>query len=205
MGCKRFSRAILLAFAFLLASAPPALADQIDQSFSGINNVSFGCPCVLAQTFTAGLTGTLTGVNVQIDASGATSLALYIVATSAGTPSSIILGQTSLSAGNYTFTTLFTFPSMISVVAGTQYAIAVGASGGTLIWTYSPTGGYAGGTAFDASGTSDPSSANWLPLVVFAPADLNFQTRVEPIPEPGSVLLVATGLASLLARRRRLS
>jgi hypothetical protein len=174
---------MLLSFAPAPAvAASPGNPDQ----FNGCGPYDTGGADDLAQTFTAGKSGTLTGVDLWLDGSGSVSLKLET--TSAGRPSGTLLAATSLS---YTTTdrrirARFTFSPAPSVGAGNSYALVFTTSGlicGSLD-TYS--GGRAwtdGGVEVVAVAGSDlgagqaAADPQWTPLEY--PADFAFQTYVD--------------------------
>lgn len=194
----------------LLVLSSPVLADQIDQSFisgggsmSGIFN---GCCSWIAQTFTAGMTGNLTGVNLNIRLNQSTyPMQVEIRTMTAGLPSSTVLGSTVVPAGQGApLSFLISFPQAIAVLGGTEYAIVVhfqGTSWGSYIG-----GSWSGGTGNpyllgDSYGS--PDNSYWTTL---GPGnDFNFQTHMNPVPEPTSLLLLGSGLCLLASRIRCVS
>ncbi|MGH7452121.1 MAG: hypothetical protein ACRENG_12300, partial [bacterium] len=117
----------------LLLMQPMAVTAQIclDQSFGSERETAGGIGSFnnqyLFQTFTAGTTGTLAGVNIDVQTQQSNfPLEITIRETSGGTPTETILGSTTLALGESApLSKLITFPQTISVVSGTQYAIAV--------------------------------------------------------------------------------
>jgi hypothetical protein len=82
-----------------------------------------GCCKFIAQTFTAGLTGTLGGININLGSSP-TPLHVAIHTVVNGVPSTTVLGETTLGS-TPPITQLITFPQVINYVAGVQYAIVI--------------------------------------------------------------------------------
>lgn len=88
------------------------------------------CCKFIAQTFTAGLTGTLGGVN--LDVGSVSSFPLHVAirtVTASGVPSPAILGETTLGSSSAPLSLLITFPQTINTFAGVQYAIVVNYEG----------------------------------------------------------------------------
>jgi len=127
----------VIATVFFLLGAPayPVIADTVvDQSFTSPTNLGGDineCCAFLAQTFTAGLTGTLAGVNIDVRSQNSPfplHVAIHTV-TNNGEPSSTILTETTLNSNSAPLSLLITFPQMINIVAGGQYAIVVNYQG----------------------------------------------------------------------------
>lgn len=80
----------------------------------------------MAQTFTAGLSGTLAGVNVSVGFHNSEfSLRVAIRSVSDGRPTTTILGERTLNCNEAPLSLLITFPQQIDIVAGAKYAIVV--------------------------------------------------------------------------------
>ncbi len=139
-----------------LAFAVPALAagDTPDQSLlmNPPRSQQSNLP-VLAQTFTAGVTGQVDRVSLQSDAAGGfPGVAVTIQNVAAdGTPGSQVLGT----AANPASITCckqphdFTFNPKVSITAGTRYAIEVQVWAGTFTWYDSGSADlYASGSAY---------------------------------------------------------
>jgi hypothetical protein len=136
--CALFALVAFLAASFVLATpVAPAQAHRVadpvvDQEF--MPDTSFIVPINLsgnfrAQTFTAGLTGDLVAIN--LDVTGVGPYPLHVAIRSAGpggAPTEMILGETTLtgpSPWSAPPDRLITFPTAIAVTAGVQYAIVL--------------------------------------------------------------------------------
>jgi hypothetical protein len=200
------------------AVAAPAAADPfvIDQSlterpvggphlFAQIN----GCCPFLAQTYTAGLSGTLVGVSVDVFSSfDSVPLRIDIRDTyfatwttrdgtpmSAYYPGGTTLASRLLDGSSAPLDEVIRFTTGAPQVAGTRYAIVVNypdAEPGTGPggWSGRVDNRYVRGemvTGLSSHRWYEPSTTN----------DLYFRTYVTPVPEPGSLLLMGSGLSLL--------
>jgi len=109
--------------------APPQTA-RVDQSFTTPTDLSaglYGLPAAEAQSYTAGITGTLQGVALDVTAMDTTLVArIRIESVSGGIPTNVVLGQARASGGgNLSLNTVIPFSTPIQQVAGQQYAILV--------------------------------------------------------------------------------
>lgn len=185
---------VFLVLPFCLASSGSAQA-IIDQSFTppasygGYDSSIDGCCAFIAQTYTAGLTGTLAAVSISVETQGAFPLHVAIRTVKSGLPTSTVLGDVILSSNNPKLTDLIEFRQLIAQVAGLQYAIVVSyldapppgqLAGGVGNWdgatslTYGSL--YAGGSAL---GSVD--GVSWVPQSPGTIAgDLFFKTYVSP-------------------------
>jgi hypothetical protein len=177
---------IEMVFFMLCASADPVRAQTVvDQSFTSPTNLVANineCCAFVAQTFTAGLTGTLAGVNIDVSSSNSPfplHVAIHTV-TSNGQPSSTILGETTLNSNSSSLSMLITFPEVINIVAGEQYAIVVNYQGASPpgagqvqgIWFGATGNVYTGGDLYFSVGGS-----SWFPSGL-GDHDVHFQTYV---------------------------
>ena len=100
----------------------------VDQSFTtGNNAIAFinGCCAFIGQTYTAGLTGTLAGVSVDVVELPGSNFPLHVQIRSvvAGLPTVGILAETTATA--FSLSDLISFSQTVPQVAGNQYAIVV--------------------------------------------------------------------------------
>jgi hypothetical protein len=172
----------------------PCWSSTLDQSFiSGGGTLATSineCCKFVAQTYTAGLTGTLAGIDLDIASSAAFPLNVQIQSVAGGIPTGIILSDTTLGSSSSMLGSLITFPQLIAQVAGTQYAIVVdyptapfvpGGSGqGVGVWSGATGDVYGGGQGLLFSGTSWTSAG-------FGD-DSHFQTFVTTTPDPGTLM-----------------
>jgi hypothetical protein len=164
-------------------------APQLDQSFTSGGDLSdglYGHPVLMAQSYTAGITGTLQGVAIDVSALDPTLVArIQIEAIAGGVPSNIVLGQArAAKAGDLSINTVIPFSTSIPQVAGQQYAILVdypeappfvNGIENTASWNGSDGDLYPAGTMFS---TFD-NGATWTSYQSNG-FDLHFQTFVIP-------------------------
>ncbi len=128
---KKLARsAVVVGITLILAVPYQAEAVTVlDQSFTSPTNLGAtinDCCKYVAQTFTAGVSGTLAGVTVDVASfTGDYPLHVAIHTVTGGVPTSTILGETTLSTPDAPLTLPITFTQVIESVAGTQYAIVV--------------------------------------------------------------------------------
>jgi hypothetical protein len=223
---KRLFGLWYLCAAFLLPTALKAQpAERLDQSFmpSGsawtVSGCSPGCTAVLAQTFTVGSAGFLTGVDVTFDVLQQ-SLTVSILPVAAGSPVgtppnfSTALGTVTITDLQTIFQTIPHIPApttgflhvdfgdeQIRVQPGDVYAIALTGrrsfSDGVSSWI-DTNNRYSRGGFYDWA--LSPSGPFWRERE----GDLAFRTFLSPIPEPETYAMLLTGLALLgVAMRRR--
>jgi hypothetical protein len=131
-----------------------ACPDQLDQSCTGSANlgdlINSGARFI-GQTYTAGRTGTLSGVAISVTSESKLPLRVSIRDTVAGLPGKAILGTTTLGTADSPLTSIIQFSSPVAQLKGQQYAIVVdypdapplGQAQGA--WTGTTTNCYAGG------------------------------------------------------------
>ena len=104
---------------------------QLDQSFTTGDDLSdglYGRPALMAQSYTAGISGTLQGVAIDVTAIDVTLVARIQIETigAGGVPSNVVLGQARAPrGGDLALTTVIPFSTAIPQVAGQRYAILV--------------------------------------------------------------------------------
>jgi hypothetical protein len=167
----------------------PSNAPVLDQSFTTGNDLSdglYGKPALMAQSYTAGISGTLQGVAIDVTAIDVTQVArIQIEAITGGQPSNVVLGQArAASGGDLALTTVIPFSTAIAQVAGQQYAILVDYPDApmfvdgienTASWNGSDGNLYSAGTMF----TTFDNGTTWQSFASEG-FDLHFKTFVIP-------------------------
>jgi hypothetical protein len=162
---------------------------QLDQSFTAPDDLSdglYGRPVFMAQSYTAGITGTLQGVAINVSALDVTLVArIQIEAIVGGIPSNVVLGTARAPhPGDLDINTVIPIPGSVAQVAGHQYAILVdypeappffNGIGNTASWNGSDGNPYPAGTMF----TTFDGGVTWTSFESQG-FDLNFQTFVIP-------------------------
>jgi hypothetical protein len=164
-------------------------APKVDQSFITGNDLSaglYGKPALTAQSYTAGISGTLQGVAIDVSAIDPSLVArIQIEAIVNGLPSNVVLGTArAASGGDLSINTVIPFTTTIAQVAGQKYAILVdypdappfvNGIENTASWNGSDGNLYPAGTMFSTfdNGTTWQSFAS-------NGFDLHFQTFVIP-------------------------
>ncbi len=147
-GLTALGLALLLSTG-VLAAVPAGTLDQSHECVAGVcNSVNGGQPDAqyplwysqngndgsavgLGQTFTAGISGSLTGVELYLTALDATTpatLTVEIESTTSGVPSGTVLASTTVATSDISFSAGWvsaTFATPPTVTAGTMYAITL--------------------------------------------------------------------------------
>lgn len=174
----------------LASKSPPPPPGTLDQQYTAAIDSGEGVSTgqSVAQTYTAGLSGSLLAVNLDLSVSGRKPTAGFQVSVynaSAGLPAGTALYTSSSMqprVASFTASTwvTVTIPAgAVPQVAGSQYAIVLtSASDGNKPWLWdgASAAGYAGGQA-DSENTAVGS---WAPVVGYGGTslDLDFQTYV---------------------------
>lgn len=202
-----------------LCVIPAARADTLDQSnitlTGGELQVEVNeADLYVAQTFTAGITGDLTRIQLdlvsqpihgQIGEISPFSINVRILSVSNGAPTTNVLSSVVLAPGNYLLGTFIDFSQPAFVTAGGQYAIAVNYIGAPSIGPGSGQGHLRGNLGDAYSGGAPCGSVDGLSWSCADPTggDIFFQTYVEStaVPEPAVILLLCAGAALVLLTR----
>ena len=170
-----------------IAVAEALTPDQSFTSPSGLFADINECCRFVAQTFTAGLTGTLGGVNIEVRSPQISVFPLHVAIRTVidGVPSTTVLGETTLSSSSAPLSLLITFPQVINITAGVQYAIVVNYEGAPPpgpgqsqgIWSGAIGDSYPGGRGY----ASFSDGISWFQLAT-PDGDLHFQTYVNVVP-----------------------
>ena len=197
---KRALFGVVAVAAFALAASVAWATGTLDQQNPGPSSGFFGIcgPPRLAQTFTAGLTGSLDTVDLGLSLEGPASgdeAVVSILGTSSGVPQDgqVLATQAvpHISATNTTTTVVFASPA--SITAGTQYALVFGAPtcvpDGDHFYQWNFTADtYSGGQACSKVTTWSCPSTNT--------EDFIFATYVTPPPPSADVAVSIAGPTS---------
>lgn len=172
----------------LLGPARAAATAPVDQSFTSPHNLTAvfnDCCKFIAQTFTAGRSGTLAGVNISVASSRPPmSFPLHVAirtVTPSGAPSPTILGETTIASGSAPLSLLIQFPQTIPVEAGVQYAIVVNYDNAPPPTPGQALGGWAGASGGNPypGGSFYFSYRDGLSWIHAGGGDLHFRTYVS--------------------------
>lgn len=171
-----FASAALLAFGF--TSFPAMAVPVVDQQSVGTLTVTISATPtnLIGQSFTAGLTGPLTQVDIQgLSGTGYVSVTLRLFATTSGLPTGSALASEVVSEATITSSSgniSVNFANPTTVTAGTQYALVFVPQTGLLNLSLVDPGLYADGQTLD----NGPSF--WAPVSGSNP-DMAFATYVD--------------------------
>src|SRR4051794_33489841 len=180
--------AMLLSGALVVPSGATLAADAVDQSYIATGTSDFVSGTLLqAQVLTAGVTGSLNRVDVQVarfDGSGPLTVAIETVA--AGAPTGTVLASASVAADAVAADGSFRLLSVALpgrlVTAGTEYAIVLAARSASndaaWLWRTTRSGAYAGGSAAQGNATTNV----WT---ILGQSDRTFTTYVDSTPCAG--------------------
>jgi hypothetical protein len=164
----------------LLVCAMPCrgtvMLDQFPAFFSITTTPINECCKFVAQTYTAGLTGTLQAITLTVSSTSDFPLEVQIRSVAGGVPTSTILGDTILGSSSTEIPIGIIFPQLIEQVAGTQYAIVLnyptapyvlgGVGQGVGSWRGSTGDPYARGQDMSLLGTSEFDRPAWPTSIV---------------------------------------
>jgi hypothetical protein len=208
-------RVVLVSVMSLLLCAPAWAAATLDQSQELLSGgAGFANGRSLAQTFTAGLSGQLLSIDLNI--AGWTDDLLYpsilgIQTTALGLPTGTVLGSVVPTGLTFAWNHIDLSSLSVNVTAGTQYAIVLSNNDPSMLTvgvvnvSWEATLGadaYPGGQLLEDRGTG------WQVVeVMSAGGDAEFRTYVDTpssVPAPGALLLAGIGSLLVTSRRRSL-
>ncbi len=196
---------VALAAAMLAALVAPATATPVlDQSYTASTGsptgITDGSGFQRAMTFTVGIGGDLTSVEVAV--TGGT-LSLDILSTSGGVPTETVLATGTFESVSGGFSV---FSTSLSVTAGEVLAlepICGDTSCSNDLWAASVPNTYAGGQSFLVSPAAGINSFESEFAATGTSRGEDFQTFVNPsttsVPEPLTVSLFGAGLVGIAA------
>jgi hypothetical protein len=184
-----------------LSHAVPVRDQSVTEPFNATAFINEGFPLV-AQIYTAGVSGTLAAVNVNVTSNAGFPLRVSVRSVVDGLPTTTVLGEVLLSEGSAPLSLAVRFGDSIAQIAGEQYALVVdyptqpSPAGLVNFWSGASDDVYAGGVA-----AASVDGVNWI--VENASVDLHFRTFVNPVPAPDVLHLLALGgLCAALGLRR---
>jgi hypothetical protein len=197
---------ILLVIAISYLSIATAAAQVIDQSYDPGNNggYTFNLNNPQAQSFTVGITGLLTQVDIRAynffgGANGPLNLRVHTFNPGAPPTLGSLLATASLPPSSVPSTSGFVSFDLTaappSVTSGQQLALVISTTGTTsYLWEGRVPGGYSSGQGYVVSGNNlfnTGSGANW---------DFGFRTYVVPEPAGLTIIAIALGAAGMCRR-----
>lgn len=214
---KRFGLALSIG-CLLLAGLPAAVMGVVVADLDQSNDqhaLSVGAQADLAQTFTAGRSGSLTDVELYMNGTGTITATIY--ATSAGLPAGAAKASASVTLTNVEGWVDFHYSSAPAVTSGTIYAVAFNTGALAAVW---------GSTDTYANGQGLLDNGAWIPnpdtlvikdyafrTYVRAPGTTPAPTTTEAVSSSGSALpglvlplafiLLVGGLLVPVSRRRQ--
>jgi hypothetical protein len=165
--------------ALLVAPATASASGTLDQRQEGTKGGTDSFGATIAQTFTAGLTGKLSEVELFVSGPGSLEVQIRNVQAT-GEPGTEVLASQTLAASSSAEWNRTVFSSPAQVASETQYAIVVYGSPGTNMFGWNGEGSnpYARGAGW--SNSVGPPVGTW----VSAPFELDyaFKTYVQQLP-----------------------
>ena len=186
----------VLAVVLALGVASESLATPVlDQSSSSavISSTNATNTNPRGQTFTVGLTGILTQIDLEVNGDNST-IVLDVMSVSGGLPTGIVLASATNPTDAGGTKTFDLSAASLNVTVGEVLAFII--SGPGLYGYQSTADTYAGGTRV----SSNNSGASWI---LNSTTDSNFSTFVEVVPEPSTGLLLGIALLGVAASGRR--
>jgi hypothetical protein len=165
-----------------VSSSAQSILDQSFTSPGDLTAVINECCAFVGQTYTAGVTGTLAGISIDVESSGPFPLHVAIRAVAGGLPTTTVLGDVTLGSSSSALSQLIVFPQVIPQVAGVQYTIVVNYLGAPPPGPGQAQGGWAGATGNAYPGgdllLSFNGGVSWF--VDSPDFDLHFKTFISP-------------------------